>query len=114
MSIQFGASRTFGALGGGRSQCSLWWQPSRRSSHEATPPEPWKPDLSSIARGQPALAVGGTPAIASHAAAGPEGTRAGSRTRAAFCVQRHVEALLASHRGPGWAAFARAGSVPYH
>ena len=35
----------------------------------------------------PAFAVGGTPALASHAAAGPEGTRAGGRQRAAFCVQ---------------------------
>src|ERR1035437_2473942 len=61
-----------------------------------------------------AFAVGGTPALASHAAAGPEGTGAGGRQRAAFCVQRHVEALLASHRGPGRAGFARAGSVPYH
>jgi transposase len=45
----------------------------------------------------PALAVGGTPALASYAAAGAEGTGAGTRKRAAFCVQRHVEALLRSH-----------------
>src|SRR5665811_1188813 len=65
-------------------------------------------------RALPALAVGGTPALASHATAGSEGTGAGGRKRATFCVQRHVEALLASHRGPGRGGFARAGSVPYH
>src|SRR5450432_1826431 len=62
----------------------------------------------------PAPAVGGTSALASHATAGPEGIGTGGRQRVAFCVQRHVEALLASHRGPGRSGFARAGSVPYH
>jgi hypothetical protein len=45
-------------------------------------------------RRMPSLAVGGTAAFAGHPAAGPEGTRAGGRPRAAFRVQRHVEALL--------------------
>src|ERR1035437_2231455 len=65
-------------------------------------------------RALPALAGGGTAALASHAAAGPEGTGAGGRQRAAFCVQRHVEALLASHRGPGGSGIARAGSFPHY
>src|ERR1039458_1637764 len=65
-------------------------------------------------RRMPSFAVGGTSAFASHAAAGPEGTGAGGCQRAAFCVQRHVEALLESHCGPGWPGVARAGSIPYH
>src|SRR5665647_532005 len=65
-------------------------------------------------RALPALAVGGTAALASHAAAGPEGTGAGGCQRAAICVQRHVEALLASHHGPGGSGIARAGPIPYH
>jgi hypothetical protein len=65
-------------------------------------------------RALPALAVGGTAALASHAAAGPEGTGAGGCQRAAICVQRHVEALLESHRGPGRSGIARAGPIPYH
>src|ERR1035441_5791146 len=62
----------------------------------------------------PAFAVGGTAAFAGHTASGPEGTGAGDRQRVAFCVQRHVEALLESHRGPGGSGFARAGPIPYH
>src|ERR1019366_7720393 len=65
-------------------------------------------------RALPALAGGGPPALASHAAAGPEGTGAGGRQRAAFCVQSHVEALLESHRSRGRSGFARAGPIPYH
>src|ERR1035441_4649195 len=53
-----------------------------------------------------------TPEI--HTAAGPEGTGAGGRQRVAFCVQRHVEALLESHCGPSRPGLARAGSIPYH
>src|SRR5580704_14062344 len=62
----------------------------------------------------PAFAVGRSPALANHPASRPEGTGAGGRQRAVFCMQRHVETLPASHRGPGWSGFARAGSVSYH
>src|SRR6516164_1179468 len=62
----------------------------------------------------PTLAMGGTTALASHAAARPKGTGAGGGKRVKFCVQRHVEALLASPRRPGWSRFARAGPFPYH
>jgi len=64
-------------------------------------------------RAPPALAVGGA-AFAGHATAAAESTGAGGRPRPAVCVQRHVETLSRSHRGPGQPAFARAGSFPHH
>src|SRR5260370_39559537 len=47
----------------------------------------------------PTLAMGGTAALASHAAAGAEGTGATGRERAALCVHGDVEALLGTYPG---------------
>src|SRR5215467_574282 len=60
------------------------------------------------------FAVGGQAALASQPASRSESTRAGGGERFAVCVQRYVEALPASHRGPGGSGFTRAGPVSYH
>src|SRR5215813_14371749 len=49
-----------------------------------------------------------------HPAARAESTRAGGGPRAAFRVQRYVEALPAGDRGPGGPGPARARSLPYY
>src|ERR1035441_3995555 len=65
-------------------------------------------------RALPAIALGRATTVAGHAAAGPARFGARGWVRAAFRVQRHVEALPASHRDRSRASAARVGSFPYH
>src|ERR1039458_7670211 len=62
----------------------------------------------------PAPAVGRETAVPGDAATGAEGAGAGGGERIALCLQRQVESLFASDRGPSRASLAGTGPFPYH